>query len=392
MTHGGTTLRVAGLFAGIGGLELGLHRNGHTSELLCEIEPGAQQVLRDRFPGAKVVGDVRSIAALPEVDLVAAGFPCQDLSQAGRTAGIGGSQSGLVNEVFRLVADPEHSPTWLLLENVPFMLQLDRGQAMRLLVDRLDELGFRWAYRVVNTMSFGLPQRRRRVILLASRTEDPKSVLFVDDAGPPKSRYRDGVPCGFYWTEGSRGLGWAVDAVPTLKGGSTVGIASPPAIWVPEEEAIVTPHIRDAERLQGFPAGWTEPAMKTGARPGARWKLVGNAVSVPVSVWLGQRLRFPSTYEAVTDDPMSVGDPWPTAAWGEGGAAYRVKLSEFPVRKRRHHLVEFLRHPTNPLSPRATAGFLRRAEAGSLRFVDGFLSDVATHLDRVTASATVASS
>src|SRR5581483_7195305 len=95
-------LRVAGWFAGIGGIELGLADSQHRSELLCEIEPSAQRVLRARFEDVPLVDDVREIDRLPEVDLVAAGFPCQDLSQAGRTEGITGSRSGLVDEVFRL--------------------------------------------------------------------------------------------------------------------------------------------------------------------------------------------------------------------------------------------------------------------------------------------------
>jgi DNA (cytosine-5)-methyltransferase 1 len=74
--------------------------------------------------------------------------------------------------------------------------------------------------------------------------------------------------------------------VPTLKGGSGLGIPSPPAIWMPDGH-FVLPDIRDAERLQGFPAGWTEAALTGHSKEGARWKLVGNAVSVPVSRWLG---------------------------------------------------------------------------------------------------------
>lgn len=104
--------------------------------------------------------------------MVSAGFPCQDLSQAGRTVGIDGSRSGLVDHAFRLVRRTQ-GPRWLLLENIPFMLKLDRGRAMRHLTAELEDMGYRWAYRVVDTRAFGLPQRRQRVILLASRTEDP---------------------------------------------------------------------------------------------------------------------------------------------------------------------------------------------------------------------------
>src|SRR5207248_358372 len=169
------------------------------------------------------------------------------------------------------------APRWLLLENVPFMLQLDGGEAMRYLTHRLEQLGFRWAYRIVDARSFGLPQRRRRVLVLASREEDPRGPLLTRDAGAPEQpAVEDGVACGFYWTEGIRGLGWAVDAIPTLKGGSSIGIPSPPAIWRPGTRRIVTPDLRDAERLQGFPAEWTAPAdSPRRRRNSARWKLVG---------------------------------------------------------------------------------------------------------------------
>jgi DNA (cytosine-5)-methyltransferase 1 len=211
------------------------------------------------------------------VDLVTGGFPCTDLSQAGRTAGITGKQSGLVGEVFRLLKAAQ--PRWLLLENVRNMLPLDGGKAMTYLVGELEALGYRWAYRVVDSRFAGVPQRRHRVLLLASRTEDPRDVLLVDDAGERETGgYRDDA-YGFYWTEGLRGLGWARDAIPPLKGGSTIGIPSAPAIWLPGERPgrkIVTPGIEQAERLQGFPPGWTRGGGWQWAWPGppleARWQ------------------------------------------------------------------------------------------------------------------------
>lgn len=116
-------------------------------------------------------------------------------------------------------------------------------------------------------------------------------MLFADEAEAAETTAKVGDPCafGFYWTEGTRGLGWAVDAIPTLKGGSSIGIPSPPAILL-ESREVVTPSIRDAERLQGFPTDWTQPAEEV-TRKGQRWKLVGNAVSVPVAEWIGRRLR-----------------------------------------------------------------------------------------------------
>jgi DNA (cytosine-5)-methyltransferase 1 len=375
-----------GLFAGIGGIELGLHAAGFQTVLLSEIDPAARAVLEQRFPGVELHGDIRTLEELPRVEVVAGGFPCQDLSQAGRTAGIRGRNSGLVGEVFRLLERTETEPRWLLLENVPFMLQLERGRAMDFLASSLEELGFDWAYRIVDARSFGLPQRRKRVVLVASRSDDPRTVLFADDAGELLFPRRPESACGFYWTEGLRGLGWAVDAVPTLKGGSTIGIPSPPAIWLPDG-GIVVPEIRDAERLQGFEPNWTEAAMHTGRRGSAlRWKLVGNAVSVPVAAWVGRHLRAPAEYDFSLDDgpPRQLDRRWPVAAYSVGGERQAVSVSEWPVHERFTPLGEFLEYPTPNLSVRATAGFLERARRSSLRFQHGFLDAVEAHLDAVS--------
>lgn len=377
----GGRLKVAGLFAGIGGIERGLHGAGHTTDLLCEIDPAAQAILAAHFPGIPLADDVRTLSDLPEVDLVAGGFPCQDLSQAGTKAGISGGNSGLVTELFRLVQD--RKPPWLLLENVSFMLQLDRGTAMRFLADSLGEMGYSWAYRVVDTRAFGLPQRRRRVVMLASLDDDPREVLFADNEPAPDDDRPNGWACGFYWTEGTRGLGWAVDAVPTLKGGSTIGIPSPPAVLLPDGR-LVTPDIRDAERLQGFPADWTKPAEQLVSRSlGKRWKLVGNAVSVPVFGWVGERLASPGAPVAAQGDELARSDRWPEAAWGWNGKAFAVDASAWPRMSPRQHLHTFLEYEPTPLSSRAAVGFLRRARASTLRFPEGLLDAVDAHVARL---------
>jgi DNA (cytosine-5)-methyltransferase 1 len=372
---------VAGLFAGIGGLEKGLAASGHHTELLCEIDPLARAVLAARFPGIRVHDDICTLESLPRrVDLLAGGFPCQDLSQAGRTAGITGARSGLVAEVFRLLSvRPVKN---VLLENVPFMLQLAGGHAMEVILRSFEDLGYRWAYRVVDARSFGLPQRRQRVFFLAMLEGDPRDVLFADDAGVPEVvDYGEPIAFGFYWTEGTKGLGWAANAVPTLKGGSTVGVPSPPAVWLPSGE-IVTIGLRDAERLQGFPADWTLPAESVGRRS-MRWKLVGNAVSVPVTKWLGRRLARPGCFQERNVMPLFPGGRWPTVAWNVGEGRFTTELSMWPVRREAKILHEFITE-TEPLSPRATAGFLSRTRKSSLRFAPGFLEAVRRHLERVT--------
>jgi DNA (cytosine-5)-methyltransferase 1 len=373
---------VAGLFAGIGGLERGLASAGHKTALLCENDPSAMAVLKHRFPKIPLHDDVCTLRDLPKrTSLIVGGFPCQDLSQAGKTAGIEGARSGLVEEVFRLIRD-QRVP-WVLLENVPFMLQLGAGRAMKRITDVFEDLGYKWAYRVVDARAFGLPQRRRRVYLVASLEGDPREVLFADEAGEQDEPRVNGHPVarGFYWTEGIRGLGWAVDAVPTLKGGSTVGIPSAPAILLPDN-SVVMPEIRDAERLQGFPAGWTKPAEKV-ARKGQRWKLVGNAVSVPAARWLGKRLARPGAVLDFEVAPLKDHRHWPTAAWNVGAGQFRVEASEWPVRKPYRSLAEFLRYTPAPLSAKATAGFLGRTEKSKLRFPEGLIPALREHLRRL---------
>lgn len=376
------TMKIAGLFAGVGGLELGLHQGGHESILLSEIWEPARAVLAERFCDVPNIGDVERLKSLPaDVGLLTAGFPCQDLSQAGRTAGINGRKSGLVGHVFRLI--DQSRPRWVLLENVSFMLQLDRGSAMDRLVSAFEERGYRWAYRVVNSLAF-LPQRRERVFFLASTEGDPSDVLLVDEAEPrvQATDLRTHAH-GFYWTEGTRGLGWGPDCVPTLKNGSTVGIPSPPAILLPNGE-IVTPDIRDAERLQGFRADWTKPAAAVG-RASFRWSLVGNAVTRPVAAWIGRRLTKPGRFDRSRDSATFTSVRWPRAARFDGETRREVHISAFPAWKIRPPLQEFLKYEPTLLSERATAGFLSRIEKSSLRFVPGFKERVRSHLDHVRA-------
>ena len=382
---GASGARVAGLFAGIGGIELGFARAGYSPVLLCENDESAVSVLEERFPeGPEPVGDIRALQELPPSEVVTAGFPCADLSPAGALAGINGGQSGLVSEVFRLLGRAP-DVQWVLLENVPFMLQLHRGAAIRFIVESLENLGFRWAYRVIDTRAFGIPQRRRRAFVLASRDLDPVPALLGSsvDPRPDPECWRVG---GFYWTEGNRGVGWAREAIPPLKGSSGLGIPSAPAIWDRETGSFVTPSIQDAERLQGFPPDWTQPARTLGQR----WKLVGNAVSVPVAEWIATRLSG-RTQNSNTDakrEPLLNGDRWPSAAMGSRGSRHRVAVGDWPLEHAPCSLRSFMRDSGSPLSLRAAQGFLRRARASRLRFEQGFLESLEEYVRSRTVDST----
>lgn len=399
LSHSTTTVRtknIVALFAGIGGLELGLHRTGnYRTEVAVELMPEARAVLEHRFElkqGTSALNDVtdpRLPLRLPgRIDMLTAGFPCQDLSQAGRTAGIQGARSGLILHVLDIIErrDPVSRPDWVLLENVAFMRHIGGGTAMHTVLERLTKLGYAWAYRQLDSNAFGLPQRRKRIFFVACKfgLGDPRDVLLADDAvrpRPPKGpAWETGTPCGFYWTEGNRGVGWAHDAVPALKGGSTVQIPSPPAIVHPKE-GLVLPTIEDAEALQGFSRGWTEPAIGKGRdRNGRmRWYLVGNAVSVPVSQWIGTRLSQPGCYSPDERHAKPFrGQRWPAAAWRVSPDAPVMESSEsdwpldqvaraqlgLSTRTLNELLADSSGRP--PLSKRAASGFLSRFSRSTL--------------------------
>jgi DNA (cytosine-5)-methyltransferase 1 len=352
------------------------------TQLLCEYWPPAADVLTRRFD-APVVGDIRELQSLSSVDVVTAGFPCTDLSQVGRTAGISGDQSGLIREVFRLIE--RTPPTWVVLENVPNMLTLHGGAPMRHVVEWLESHGWNWAYRTVDSQHFGVRQRRRRILLVASRTEDPRMVLFADETGL-QGRTRAHSAYGFYWTEGNRGVGWGEGVTPTLKGGSGWGIASPPGVWRPAGApgtGIVRPSIAAGERLQGFRAGWTRGT----SREGLRWKMVGNAVTVPVAEWVGRRLVGPGEPLHALARPLTIGSRWPAAASGVAGQRTTWSVSERPLAIRQARTLDgvLATHGFQALSLRATSGFATRLARSSLRTSEQFRASLSAHVSYMSA-------
>ena len=372
---------VAGLFAGVGGFELGFDRVGHRAILLCEKDKQAASVLRRRWPRVRLHDDVGTIDELPsETEVVTAGFPCQNLAMAGDKKGIEGRKSAVVNKLFDLLG--RRAVQWVVIENVYFMLHLKRGTAIDTILERLETLGYRWAYRVVNSRAFGLPQRRRRVFIVASLSGDPRNVLLADDAGHASWPGVDTAhPMGFYWTEGRTGHGLTGDAIPPLKAGSTLAIPSPPAVLLPSGR-VVTPTIEAVERFQGFPERWTSVLRGRAGRH--RWRLLGNAVSVPVAEWIGRRLTEPGSYDDAGDGPLTPGRAWPDAAWNIDGRRetrrVAVGVTEHPVRRRRGRISAFATEHWPDLSDRALRGFTERARDGNLKYPLGFLDALEANL------------
>jgi DNA (cytosine-5)-methyltransferase 1 len=365
-------MTVTGLFAGIGGFELALYQSGLDAELMVELDSSATAVLAAQFPDVELRSDVLALNDLPEsTSILTAGFPCQNLSMAGDKSGIGGTKSGVVRKMFELIG--RSTVPLVLIENVYFMLQLDSGKGMESLVDQFEQLKYRWAYRVLDTNGFGLPQRRRRVYFVAARDSDPRTVLFADEADRPASSQPSlSSPLGFYWTEGKTGVGITVDGIPPLKVGSSLGIPSAPAVLFPDGEVLM-PSLRACERLQGFPAGWTD-AARNGEKKDPRWRLVGNAVSVPVAQWVADRIRTPGVVRDFALIEEQDWKSWPDAAWNVGGKRVGVVASDKPIQIATPSISDFRDETWTRLSDRALNGFISRADEGNLKMPAGFIN------------------
>lgn len=153
---------------------------------VCEIDKNAQSILRRHFPKAELFDDVRKVGIATHgrksVDVICGGFPCQDLSIAGKRAGLAGERSGLWFEFARIVDELE--PQWVVIENVPGLLSSNRGRDFNVIIQWLAQRGYGVAWRVLDAQYFGVPQRRRRVFIVASLGDGRAAeVLFERESG-----------------------------------------------------------------------------------------------------------------------------------------------------------------------------------------------------------------
>jgi DNA (cytosine-5)-methyltransferase 1 len=173
------------LFAGVGGFDLAMERNGVDVVANVEIDKQCQKVLAKHFPNAKQFSDITDVKGSdligagfkPERGIITGGFPCQDLSVAGKRRGLAGERSGLFWEIARLIE--ETKTEWFILENVPGLLTSNKGADFGVVVGTVADLGYSLAWRVLDAQHFGVPQRRRRVFILGRRTGDGLSAAEV---------------------------------------------------------------------------------------------------------------------------------------------------------------------------------------------------------------------
>ena len=185
-------MKVGSLFSGVGGFDLGLERSGHEIVWQVEYDKQARSILRKHWPDVKMYNDVQQVGGkdgeagrdvLEEVDLICGGFPCQDLSVAGHRRGLDGSKSGLWYEFYRILK--ECRPKYCLVENVPGLFSSNKGRDMEVLVRGLEELGYQWQYRILDSQYFGVPQRRRRVFIVGYLGEGCQPQVLLESESLP---------------------------------------------------------------------------------------------------------------------------------------------------------------------------------------------------------------
>ena len=167
-------MKFVSLFAGVGGFDLGLTSSGHQCVGQVEIDKHARSVLELQFPDVPKHNDVTTaidwadeIGLTGNIDLVCGGFPCQDLSVAGKRAGLSGARSGLFYDALRFATHTKAET--ILLENVPGLLTSNQGRDFGAVITSLAESGYsNIEWRVLDSQFFGVPQRRRRVFIVAS--------------------------------------------------------------------------------------------------------------------------------------------------------------------------------------------------------------------------------
>jgi DNA (cytosine-5)-methyltransferase 1 len=349
------TLRYLSLFSGIGGMDLGFDRAGMQCAGQVEIDDYCRRVLAKHWPDVKRMSDVREVQGdeFGTVDLICGGFPCQDVSVAGRRRGLAGERSGLWFDFHRIIDRVQ--PRWVVIENVPGLLSSHRGRDFAAVLHGLVECGYGVAWRILDAQYFGVAQRRRRVFIVASLGDGRAAeVLFERDGGaghPAEGRearaelardvaaglrnggngYRGRNIVAHTLTSGGHdasedGTGRGIPLVTTTFNGYTGGADDNDAqgghLVVAFTErtradgrnletspdmayALTNPgsggrtHSRqiagsfgvrrltpvECERLQGFPDNHS-----AGQSDSARYRQLGNAVTVPVAEWIGRRI------------------------------------------------------------------------------------------------------
>lgn len=297
-------IRLASFFAGIGGFDLGFERAGLETVWQCEIEPFCREVLEQHWPNVPKAHDIREVHPddIPKAGVWAGGFPCQDVSLArmGPRNGLRGRESGLFFPFAELVEAGR--PPVVVIENVAALLSSHEGRDFALVVRTLADFGYHVAWRVLDSRYFGVPQSRSRVFVVGSLggAASAAAILFERECGDrdsEKSRQNGKETVSpFAICTGNAKQGFVKKLAHCLYAESARHTGTD---WSRNYVSYPTGKVRrltplETERLQGFPDDWTllrhASSSKIEKNDSARYHACGNAVTVPVAKWIGQRI------------------------------------------------------------------------------------------------------
>lgn len=295
----GAAVKYLSICSGIEAASVAWHDLQWQAVGFSEIEPFPCAVLSHRYPATPNFGDMTSHADWNiepgAVDLVVGGTPCQAFSVAGLRAGLADPRGNLALTFLAIV--DRLRPQWIVWENVPGVLSSNGGRDFGAFVGALVELGYGFAYRVLDAQHFGVAQRRRRVFVVANATDWRRAAAVLFE---PESLHRDPASGrakgqGAAASTGSRTPDGR-DTVGTLmardhKGLGNQDLTEGRGLVLEPSNAVRRLTPVECERLQGFPDDWTAiPYRGKPAADGPRYKAIGNSMAVPVMRWLGERI------------------------------------------------------------------------------------------------------
>lgn len=322
-------MKLLDLFSGIGGFSLAFKRVFPEGEIIghSEIDKYANIIYEKHFPGVKQYGDIRTISErdLPKFNIVSFGFPCQDLSIAGKRTGFDGRRSSLFHEAIRII--DRVRPEYFVFENVKGLFSSRKGKDFITVLSAIADIGYNGQWQLCNTKWF-LPQNRERIYFVGHLRGQARPEIFPigeNDFGfngkeeqfPRQVQTENDIAncltsCMHNMAVTDNYINYINDIsvlamiegksheqnrrvydkkgiCPTLNGIGNGGNHEPKIF--DNKGLDCSPKIRrltplECERLQGFPDGWTEGVSDT-----QRYKCLGNAISVPVPETIFKKLR-----------------------------------------------------------------------------------------------------
>lgn len=288
-------MRYGSVCSGIEGASASWCALGWECRWTSEIEPFCCELIRQRW-GHRNLGSLIEIEGPPAVDLLVGGTPCQSFSVNGLRKGLDESRGNLSLHFCRLAGDIR--PEWIVWENVPGVFSTNGGRDFGSILGALAKLGYGFAYRVLDVRYFGVPQRRRRVYVVGNRRSINRAAAVLFDGPAPggnggtiaktrkEARPKDHGTSLFGWS-GDTTPKFGVECVPTLRayqGGEGVGIIG--------DGIFRRLTVTEWERLQGYPDDYTAIEINGKiAGDSVRRTALGNAFSVPVIRWIGERIQ-----------------------------------------------------------------------------------------------------